>query len=123
MHAPRCPGNFASRHHRPVAANGGQWVDCPLDLDQPLPRFHRPATAYVVTWGEEVGHRTSVGVSSHSIVYPGEGGGDRLCQFRHREYAQGKQDVGLIKVPGGSVPRFAVRKRTAEMADLQRRQW
>ena len=45
-------------------------------------------------------------------------GGDRLRQTRHREHAQGEEDVGLVEVSGGPVPGVAVGERAAEVPDL-----
>ena len=57
-------------HDRPVAANGRQRVGRPLDLDQPLPRFHRPVSAHVSPGARKVEHGTSIRVLGHGMVYP-----------------------------------------------------
>lgn len=88
---------------------------CRISTDQPRP--------HVVTWSDEVWHSTSVRVSGHGIIYPGESGCDRLRQFWHREYAQGEQDVRRVDVSSGPVPGVRAGERAAEVADLDSRQW
>jgi len=64
------PPPLVPGHDRPVAANGRQRVGRPLDLDQPLPRFHRPVSAHVSPGARKVEHGTSIRVLGHGMVYP-----------------------------------------------------